>query len=453
MAQKKDFYNGTNKLESAKLINTPTSIKNAGKWIGGIFLFIILCLFLPWTQNIRSNGIITSFNPADRPQAIQSTIAGRIEKWHVSEGQFVKKGDTIVTLSEIKDKFFDPDFLLRIGEQITSKDKALKSTQDKAGALNKQIDALSGGLKFKISQAKNKILQNNFKVKSDSIDFVAQKAEYEIAKLQFDRQDKLYQQGLKSLTELEQRKLKLQESVAKLMSAENKFFTSKNEFINSIIELNTIEADYLDKIAKAESDLQSTLGYYYTTEGELSKMNNEYANMQIRNSFYNITAPQDGYVVKALRNGIGETIKEGESIASILPQTNNLAVELYVDPIDIPLLQKGSKVRLQFDGWPALVFSGWPNVSFGTFGGVVQVIDNIDTEGKYRILVTPDKTEEEWPKLIRVGSGVYGWALLKDVPIWFEMWRNLNAFPPNFTGELPGNNNKVKSEKNKETEE
>jgi hypothetical protein len=215
--------------------------------------------------------------------------------------------------------------------------------------------------------------------------------------------------------------------------------------------LNTIEAEYLDKISKAESELQSTLGYYYTAEGELSKMNNEYANMQIRNSFYNITAPQDGYLVKALRVGIGETVKEGEAVASIMPNTDNLAVELFVDPIDIPLLKKGNKVRLQFDGWPALVFSGWPNVSFGTFGGEVMVIDNIDTDGKYRILVTPDKKDEHWPQLIRVGSGVYGWAMLKDVPIWFELWRNMNGFPPDFTGELPGK--KPTKKETKKTEE
>lgn len=456
MAENRDFYqaqNIANKLESAKLINTPNSIKKAGKWVGGTFIFLVLCLFLPWTQNIRSNGIVTSFNPADRPQTIHSTIAGRIEKWYVNEGNFVKKGDTIVSLSEIKDKYFDPDFLLRIGEQIKSKDNTLKSTQDKAVALNNQIQALRDGLKYKISQAQNKIQQYKLKVKSDSIDFVAQKTEYEIAKVQFDRQEKLYEQGLKSLTELEQRKLKLQESVAKLMSAENKFFTTKNELVNTIIDINAIEAEYLDKISKAESDLQSTLGYYYTSEGELSKMNNEYANMQIRNSFYNVTAPQDGYLVKALRVGIGETVTEGEAVASIMPNTNNLAVELFVDPIDIPLLKKGNKVRLQFDGWPALVFSGWPNVSFGTFGGEVMVIDNIDTDGKYRILVTPDKTDEHWPQLIRVGSGVYGWALLKDVPIWFELWRNMNGFPPDFTGELPGKKDKNKQEKKAEKKE
>ncbi len=157
--------------------------------------------------------------------------------------------------------------------------------------------------------------------------------------------------------------------------------------------------------------------------------------MQIRSSFYSITAPQDGYVVKALVSGIGETVKEGEAVASVMPANPALAVELYVKPLDIPLLAKGRKVRLQFDGWPAIVFAGWPDVSFGTFGGVVSVIDNIDTNGKYRILVVPDPEDDSWPKPVRVGSGVYGWALLNDVPIWYEIWRQFNGFPADYMGE------------------
>jgi hypothetical protein len=110
-------------------------------------------------------------------------------------------------------------------------------------------------------------------------------------------------------------------------------------------------------------------------------------------------------------------------------------VQLFVKPIDVPLIKVGRKVRIQFEGWPALVFSGWPDVGFGTFGGRVAVIDNIDSAGKYRILVVPDPDATPWPEAIRVGSGAYGWAMLNDVPIWYELWRQLNAFPPDYVGQ------------------
>jgi len=423
------------KYNSFQLVHTPRLGRIMAYWSLGLFGLLVLTTFLPWTQNIRSRGTLTTLNPEDRPQTVHSTIAGRIEKWKVQEGQFVKKGDTLMVLSEIKDNYFDPQYLTRLKEQLTAKQGAQKATESKADALRNQIEALQSALQFSLEKAQNKVQQGRLKVQSDSIDFVASKTDFEIAQQQFQRQEKLYQQGLKSLTELEARRLKLQESQAKRLSAENKWYASRNELLNAQIELSSLKAEYRDKISKAEADLGSTIAYVHDTESEISKMTNAYANLEIRNSFYQVTAPQDGYVVKALRAGTGETIKEGEAVVTLMPNDPQLAVELFVQPMDIPLISKGRKVRLQFDGWPTLVFSGWPGVSFGTFGGIVAVIDNLDTGGNYRILVVPDPEEKEpWPAQLRVGSGVYGWAMLNDVPIWYELWRQLNGFPPDYVG-------------------
>ena len=116
-----------------------------------------------------------------------------------------------------------------------------------------------------------------------------------------------------------------------------------------------------------------------------------------------------------------------------MPSDYDLAVETFIDPLDLPLIHIGEKVRIQFDGWPAIVFSGWPNASYGTFGGKVVAIETfISDNGKYRVLLAPDPEEEAWPKDIRVGSGANTIALLEDVPIWYELWRQLNGFPPNY---------------------
>ena len=169
------------------------------------------------------------------------------------------------------------------------------------------------------------------------------------------------------------------------------------------------------------------------SEGGLAKLKNEYANMQIRADQYHIVAPQSGFVVKAMKAGIGETIKGGEGVVTIMPSSNDVAVAMYVKPRDVPLLSKGRKVRIEFDGWPALQFSGWPSVSVGTFGGIIKVIDFVETKnkmGKYRILVQPDPDEEPWPRTVRLGSGAKGFALLEEVPVWYEIWRLYNGFPP-----------------------
>lgn len=401
-----------------------------------VFLFAIIfviILFLPWTQNVRAPGELIALNPEQRPQTIQSVIAGRIEKWYVVEGQFVNKGDTILRISEVKDDYFDPNLLGNTQLQLDAKEFSRLSYDEKVKALEGQINALETALKLKISQAQNKVQQNILKVTSDSIDLQAARVNFDVAKEQFERFKSLYEEGLRSLTDLENRNLKLQESQAKVISQENKWLTSKNELINSKIELNSIQADYKDKIAKANSDKYTALSGKFDTEATINKLQNQYNNYEIRNSFYHILAPQDGYVTQAQQVGIGETIKEGAQIVSIMPAVYDLAVQMYVRPIDLPLFEKGQKVMMQFDGWPAIIFSGWPGISFGTYEGEVLAIDNfISTNQLYRVLVKPKQSSHPWPEQLRVGAGVRTLTLLKNVSVWYEIWRQINGFPPDY---------------------
>ena len=171
----------------------------------------------------------------------------------------------------------------------------------------------------------------------------------------------------------------------------------------------------------------------YDAEATVTKLQNQYSNYSFRSNLYYILSPQNGYITKALQVGLGETIKEGASIVSIMPADYSLAVALYVKPIDLPLMEIGQEVRIQFDGWPAIVFSGWPNTSYGTYGGKVFAIDNlISDNGKFRVLVQPDTTDHRWPAALRVGGGTNNMLLLKEVPVWYELWRQLNGFPPDF---------------------
>jgi membrane fusion protein, adhesin transport system len=398
-----------------------------------ILPLVIVILCLPWTQTISSPGNVTALSPNNRPQTIQAVIAGRIEKWFVQEGQFVRKGDTIVFLSEIKSEYMDPNLVQRTEQQMKAKESTADSYMSKVRALDNQIDALIDGRMYKLQQSVNKVRQSQLKVVSDSMDFRAAEKQLEIAVKQYQRTEELNKQGLKSLTDLENKRLKVQEMEAKVVGLESKLLTSRNELINARTELSSVNADYQDKIAKSESEKSSALSSLYDTEATVSKMQNQLMNYSIRSGYYYVTAPQDGYVSQALKNGVGETVKEGTPLISIVPNLSDFAVEIFIDPVDLPLIREGSKVRLQFDGWPAIVFSGWPNVSYGTYGGEVVAIDNyVGSNGKYRVLVAPDKCDHPWPKGLRMGVAVKSMALLDDVSILYELWRNINGFPPNY---------------------
>jgi multidrug resistance efflux pump len=391
------------RLYSLRSLDTPMAGKILVRWLIGLGLIFFIVLFLPWQQNIRGKGKVTALSPGNRPQTIETVIAGRIQTWKVQEGQFVKKGDTIAIISEVKEKYFDPQMLSRLRQVIGSKENSLQSKDMKAQALKRQIRALQDGMRNKMGQTKAKL--------------EAERVRFDNAKNQYERNKKLFEAGNIPLT--------------KFQDIEYKYQGAEADFVNAEIEIDRAQAEYLDKINKAESDLNNTLAEQFETQADIAKLRNELTNMEIRSQQYFILAPQSGNVIKATQAGIGETIKEGDPVCTIMPQSEDVAVEMYVKAMDVPLISKGRKVRIEFDGFPALQFSGWPSVSVGSFGGIVEVIDFVNSKpGEFRILVIPDKTDESWPTRIRNGSGTQGWVMLDNVPVWYEIWRQLNGFPP-----------------------
>ncbi len=412
-------------------------------WYIAFLLVLLIVLFLPWTQTIRARGTVIALRQEERPQEINTIIPGRIIKWYIKEGDFVKAGDTLVQLAEIKDSYLDPQLLNRTREQITAKQNSIDNYQNKVGATQTQINALGQALNLKIEQLQNKLRQTGIQLQSDSIEATAAANDYRIATLQFNRQKALFDSGLVSLTQLELRNQGFQNTMAKKLSAENKYSNTLQQMNLLRIEMNSAQQEYAEKSAKAEGDRFQSLSEIATNQGEVAKLQNQYSSYSIRNGLYYIIAPQAGQVVQAKKTGIGEIVKEGEMLINIVPDEMQYAVELFVRPVDLPLVAKGQPVMFLFDGFPAIVFSGWPQASSGTFSGkVIAVEKNISANGKFRVLVAEDVTKKAWPKELKMGTGTNGLALLKDVPVWYELWRNVNSFPPDFYTQ---NNDKTKS--------
>jgi len=402
-------------------------------WTYGILLGLVLILFLPWTQNISARGNVTTLRQEQRPQQLNTIIPGKVVKWFVKEGDFVNKGDTIIQLTEIKDDYLDPNLLTRTREQLSAKSLSVENYRSKAGTADQQVAALTEARALKISQIENKIRQQRMKVQADSMDMVAATNDLSIATKQFSRQKNMYDSGLVSLTQLEQRNVAYQNAVAKKTSAEIKYLNARQELGILQLELNGTIQDYNEKISKATGDRFQSLSQIASGEADIAKLQNQYMNYDIRSKLYFITAPQSGQVVKAKKAGIGEIVKDGEMIVEIVPDHIQFAVEIFVKPVDLPLLDTGHKVRFMFDGFPAIVFSGWPQASYGTFGGKVAAIESsVSENGLFRILVAEDPSDRKWPPMLKMGTGASGFALLKDVPVWYELWRNINGFPPDY---------------------
>jgi len=404
-------------LLSARILTTSTGHRTFLAILGLIGVFAIAGLFLPWQQTVRANGTMTALSPTDRPQVVQALVGGRVVAWLVQEGDSVSAGDPILQLAETGTDFLDPDLLLREGERLAALRASVAAKREKGEAIRQRIVALEEGNTVNLAQARNRVEQARAAYEAAVLDS-------SIAVIQQIRAETLLTNGLRSVAEVEGARMRAQRSVAALSEAR-----AVQE--NATLTLSALAATYAQELARARSDLATNDSEIADTEEKVAGLRLRLANLGERQDAFVIRAPQAGHVVRLLNRGVGEIVTAGAAVATVQPAAPGLAAELLVKAMDVPLLQVGRRVRLQFDGWPALQFAGWPSVAVGTFGGIIAVVDRTDDGvGKYRVLVAPDPEDEPWPEQLRVGSGVYGWAMLDEVRVWFEIWRQFNGFPP-----------------------
>lgn len=172
---------------------------------------------------------------------------------------------------------------------------------------------------------------------------------------------------------------------------------------------------------------------YAKYQNELAQANIDKVNIDVRIARQEtqlITAHMPGIIFKRMTGQESVVVTQGEVLAQIIPETQSRAVELWIDGNDIPFVRLNQKARLQFEGWPAIQFRGWPQIAVGTFGARVAFIDPTDNgAGLFRAVLVPN---EPWPDpvFLRQGVRVQGWVQLGRVPLWYELWRQFNGFPP-----------------------
>jgi multidrug resistance efflux pump len=436
-------YSAYNSIYS---VDIESRIKNI---FWGLFFVLVFILFVPWTQNINTSGIVTTQFQEQRPQQINSIIPGKIIKWWVKEGDFVQKGDTIVELADTKDDYLDPRLIERTNDQLVAKKQKVDFYDSKINNIEGQLVAIEEGFKLKEAAIRNKIQQLERKILIDSAELSAARIDLEVGTNQYNRAGKMLNDGIISLVDYERRTQSFNKAKAGFQEKQQKFLNTKQDVLIARIELNTLKQDINDKLFKLKGDIANSNTEKSTVIAEVAKNENELSNYRIRGGQKWLLAPQTGQIIKAKKAGINEIVKEGEMIVEIVPNSFKYAVELFVKPMDLALINKGQDVRLQFDGYPAIVFSGWPNSSYGTFAGKISAIEtNRNENGQFRVLIIPDMTNKNWPSNLKIGTGAQGFALLNDVPIWYELWRQLNGFPPDFyTVEVKGKDTKTNEKK------
>ena len=436
-----DNLAASTQLQSWQAVQIPDRLRFSARLAIKLLLVVALLIaFVPWTQTITTTGQLSAYSPYERPQDIEAQITGRINKWHVFEGVRVKQGDLILELSDIDPLFMAPDLLSLLEQRKTALEQNRQAALDRAAQLEKRIKEMQNLVKAAVPSAEARVVEAENKVREAEQNVAAAKIAVDTAALNVDRHKQLAERGLVSQRELE---LAIQAAIAtkaELQGAEAALQAAKQGMRALSFGRDQISADVVQRLLDAEASRAGAFADAARATDQLADVSLRLSNITQRRIASRTYAPIDGTVVRMAEVGPGETVRPGDKLLRISPLSADKAAELWADGLDSPLLNVGRKVRLLFFGIPAIPLPAWPELMAGTYGGVIKVVDQVDDgKGNFRFWVVPDPEDRPWPEQshVRQGTKVMGWVILNRVPLWYELWRRVNLFPPDYQERAP----------------
>jgi multidrug resistance efflux pump len=419
-------------LSALGAAQTPRRVGALARACVWLFLLTPLALLLaPWQQNISGIGRVVAFAPIERQQAVEAPVSGRIVHWHAREGAKVKAGEVLVEIADV-----DPELLDRLTRQREAAAAKVAAKDEELRAYRLQVDNLIATRDLQVATAQFRLDVARQRARAAAEALASAQATLDAAAFQRERLHRLLGDGLVSQRDFEVAERDLIVARRALNGARAGLNGAAADQSGAEAEIGRIRADAEARIDsasasanKSQSELEESRASLLKSEVELSRQRSQV-----------VTAPRDGSVLRLLANPQSEIVRQGDPLLILVPDTDLKAVELWVGGNDAVLITPGRRARLQFEGWPALQFTGWPEVAVGTFGGIVAFVDATDDgKGKFRVLIVPDPDDDPWPseRFLRQGVRVHGWVLLNRVTMAYELWRQLNAFPPLLTPETP----------------
>lgn len=391
----------------------------------GLIFAIVAMLCLPWQQTSRGAGRVIAYHPTERPQTVEAPVYGRVARWgnNIVEGAVVTKGQLIL---EIDDN--DAERALRLNQQVAATEQKLTFALEKVKSYFSQIEEYRQSRELVAESYQQLVAVADQKIQAAEADLAAAKAAEWQLKLDHERQGTLAKEGIVGVLKAQEAQTKYEQAIAKRRAAENYLLAASSERKSKQAEGEAKAREATTKIQEAEAKHQQAQGEEALARKDLAEIQGKTAQFGRRQ----VTAPRNGILYRIHVSDNAQMLKEGDPLFTIVPETSEQAVEMWINGNDVPLVRAGREVRLQFEGWPAVQFAGWPSVAVGTFCGEVISIDATDDgKGKFRVLVRPT-AEQPWPEeqFLRQGARANGWIMLKEVSLGYELWRQLNGFPP-----------------------
>jgi len=407
-----------------QLVHAPRATRTLARLLLGTLAALIVALaVVPWRQNTQGRGRVIAYAPVERQQSVDAPVEGRVVRWHVQEGDHVEAGSPVADIADN-----DPNILARLEQERMAQLTRIEAARERRNAVDARLGALGGSADAATRGAEARVLMAHDRVAAAGSAAEGAEQATMTARLNVERQRQLFERGLASKRSVELAELDEVKARTEADRAQAALRASRSEHSAIMADGRRIGTD----AQAAISDANATRA---VAEAEIALSTAELARIDVRvarQSMQAVKAPRAGTILRVVTKQGGELVKPGDVLAVIVPDTNERAVELWINGNDIPLVTAGRTVRIQFEGWPAIQFAGWPAVAVGTFGGTVAFIDAADDgKGRFRVVVVPDG-KLPWPatRFLRQGAGANGWILLDRVRLGYELWRRFNGFPP-----------------------
>lgn len=425
------------KLPALRLVQSSRNARRLANALLGLLVLVIFAMaFVPWQQSARGTGKVVAFVPQERQQTVTSAVEGMVVRVAegLVEGARVKRGDFIV---EVEPRA--ANLVKQLEAQMRNLEAKLQTEVVKAEVYDRNVVDFQVARDAAVSAAVQMIEAAKAKWDAKIKLVPGYEAKVLQAKKNYERQKGLFDRGVKAAKDVEMLREDWDVAESDLESAKLDVLAAQNEYEAKLDERTQKQREAETKVDYARAMKQDAMGKTNTIQKEMREL-------EIKQDELDrlvITAPRDGTVFRLLVFERGQLMKKGDPLFTIVPDTTDQAVEMWVSGNDIALVRPGDHVRLQFEGWPAVQFAGWPSVAVGTFGGELMAIDATDDgTGKFRVLVRPE-AEEPWPseRFLRQGARANGWVMLSQVPLGYEIWRQLNGFPPVVAKDEPSDKN------------
>jgi membrane fusion protein, adhesin transport system len=397
-----------------------------------LFVTLAAMLAIPWQQTAYGRGRVIAYDPLQRPQDVRAPIAGRITNWQPNcfEGAIVKRGDLLFEIEVI-----DQGLITQVDMQRRQTESKLAFDRLNVATYNDQIRSYEE-IRVQAEKVGDADIEAAIqKLAAAKQDLTVAEADLELAELDRVRYQNLFAKGSGTQQDA-------QDAKRKAISAQAKVNQARQYIKVAEADLNSKREKRAYEVSKAQANIDAKKGELAKAEGDIQNTLKDLADIDAKATLQRqkVTATQDGQIVHMKEiTQEGQIVSVGAALFELVPVTADRAVELKIDGNDVLLAaskdENGNprKVRMQFEAWPSVQFSGWPSVAVGTFGGVISVVDTADDGfGKFRVIVAPDPEGPPWPhhEFLRQGTQATGWVLLNEVPLGWEVWRQLNAFPP-----------------------